>query len=401
MLSSRARVCSSLLSRCKSMSGKSIPIVSSNNQEATTFNNNIPNNYRSLQFNSFSTRSIGTEKKNQPPNTNNDNETSDIDSTKEEGGSFLENNNMFLTMVGYYSEPTTLIRRSSQIFASMEKQSQNKQFYSNGKVMRDFKSSHLLLSLHLWLIHRRIITDDKRITEKADGKKEGSTTTTFPSSYFKSGNKKLNPTVTYTDHPKYNAKSLQESIFDSFWDNTLVRIRGQKVPEMMVNKQLTKVQKYTFAALVTFDHSLTFQTEELRRSELASALYREVYQSEDDLATDHVMRLVTYIEHEYDMIMKLPEEHFVEGRIPWGPIPEWNDIIDDFGGVINKAEDLERWKLKIALKEKEVEDNGGVIYPCDSTLEEGWRSALSDGGKLYYFNEASRESRWDRPEKKV
>jgi len=78
----------------------------------------------------------------------------------------------------------------------------------------------MLLSLHVWIIHRRLI-----------------------------------------HHPSSGSygKLLQESLFDRLWEDTLVRIRAQNLAELTVNSHLNNVQKYTFAGCMSLDHSQTFE----------------------------------------------------------------------------------------------------------------------------------------------
>ena len=95
----------------------------------------------------------------------------------------------------------------------------------------------MLLSLHVWIIHRRLI-----------------------------------------HHPSSGSygKLLQESLFDRLWEDTLVRIRAQNLAELTVNSHLNNVQKYTFSSLMGFDHAFTFETEEEKLDELGGELWRKV-----------------------------------------------------------------------------------------------------------------------------
>ena len=110
-----------------------------------------------------------------------------------------------LKMLGYYSVESTMARRAENLFRSAEHQSRKASFYVSGKVSKDFKSKHVLLALHVWMIHKRLIRKESALDIE------------------------------------YN-KQLQEQLFDTFWSDTGSRIRNVGIRELMYNKYLKDVQ---------------------------------------------------------------------------------------------------------------------------------------------------------------
>ena len=282
---------------------------------------------------------------------------------------------------------STRIRRSEALFFSCRDQANKPAFFKHGKVSvvvdalvdvlaegnfpcaqipspppsrsqsrRAVRARPMLLSLHVWIIHRRLIHHES------------------------SG--------------EYG-KLLQEALFDRLWDDTLTRIRAQNLAELTVNSHLNNVQKYTFAGCMSFDHSQTFdESDEKRLDELGGSLWRDVFLRNEKLPVDHVLRLASYVQREREMVMNLPEELFLDGRIPWGAPPDWRNVKTDEG--FDFKDDESEQEMIIRQKE-EVEKSGGVFLD-DVDLPEGWSLAITEEGKVYYWNTETRESRWEKPE---
>ena len=70
-------------------------------------------------------------------------------------------------------------------------------WFGPGRVPRDFRNRHALLTMHIWFLHKRLISDNI---------------------------------------DKENALMLQEELFNMFWDDTTYRIRKEGVRELLVNK---------------------------------------------------------------------------------------------------------------------------------------------------------------------
>ena len=160
-------------------------------------------------------------------------------------------------------------------------------------------------------------------------------------------------------------KLLQKEVFDLLWENTERRIRAAGVNEMSVQKQLREVQKVSFGALVSYDVGL--KNVEDKDLELASAVWRNLYGHDKDIPDELVMRVAKWMRAEVGRLSTVPLQTLEEGSIGWTlPI-----------GFRVTEEDVRREELS--------GDRGE------------WRSAMSVGGKTYWWNIHTRESRWERP----
>ena len=217
-------------------------------------------------------------------------------------------------------------------------------WYGPGHIGRDFRPRHAVLTMHLWFLHKRLVTD------------------------------------TTVEH--HNSLSIQEELFDIFWDDTMKRIRERGVPELSVNKQLEKVQQYTFHHLTHYDHA--FAEYELnpksRHEELRTIIWKHVLLSEPDVnaCSDQVERLALYVEHQYNNIMHhLPESYWSDGRLAWVDVPDFSELRDHKGKLIpNMADD-----------------------PPLLVLPPGWYKALANDGESFYWNPTKGTSQWKLPEK--
>ena len=99
------------------------------------------------------------------------------------------------------------------------------------------------------------------------------------------------------------------------------------------------------------------------------------------------------MQSEREMIMDLDDGLFAEGRIPWGEPPSFKNVLSDDGEAFldeeTEEESLERQK-------REIEKSGGIFLD-DVDLPEGWNLALTDAGKVYYWHQETRETRWEKP----
>lgn len=214
-------------------------------------------------------------------------------------------------------------------------------WYGPGHVGRDFRARHAILTMHLWFLHKRLISTDKVAADN------------------------------------HSALLVQEELFDIFWDDTQKRIREQGVAEMTVGKHLNDVQQYTFQHLTHYDHAFTeFELKpKARFEELCGILWVHVLQREDDFCSDQVQRMAYYIDTQYNNIMnRLPETYWTEGRLAWVDIPDFTKLRDNKGKILPEV----------------------PLDPYD-LLPEGWYKALSNAGEAYYWNPEERTAQWQRP----
>jgi len=220
---------------------------------------------------------------------------------------------------GFYSTESVAIQRANKLFHNLEVQSQRNGFKRllglNIEDEVSFQTTQHLLMLHTWFVHKRLL-------------KEGD-----------------------------SGKMVQENLFDNVWEDTKRRIRAAGINELSVNKHLMETQKWSFGSCVTYDHG--FEIENDKNEELATALWRAVFQSDDSVPDKKVLQLANYVRKQMKVLYDVPTDRFLEGDIDWldPPMTTRDDMLIDSN-------------VKI------------------------WRPTYSATGKLYYWNIYTRESRW-------
>lgn len=192
--------------------------------------------------------------------------------------------------------------------------------------------------MHLWFLHKRLVTDTR---------------------------------------DNHASLLVQEELFDIFWDDTQKRIREQGVQELSVNKHLNDVQQYTFQHLTHYDHAFSeFELKpKARYEELCGVFWVHVLQRQEDMCSDQVQRMAYYIDTQYNNIMnRLPEDYWREGRLAWVDIPDFTKMRDNKGKI---------------LPEKPVYE--------DDVLPSNWHKALTTAGEPYYWNPEQNKAQWERP----
>eukprot|EP00586_Coscinodiscus_wailesii_P009765 CAMPEP_0172512064 /NCGR_PEP_ID=MMETSP1066-20121228/241509_1 /TAXON_ID=671091 /ORGANISM="Coscinodiscus wailesii, Strain CCMP2513" /LENGTH=302 /DNA_ID=CAMNT_0013291701 /DNA_START=73 /DNA_END=981 /DNA_ORIENTATION=- len=227
------------------------------------------------------------------------------------------------------------IERGERLFRAAERRAMDRTWYTKGRLSPSFRSYHAVLTMHVWLLHKRLILD------------------------------KISPDTSLM---------VQEELFDIFWNDTLIRIRAEGITEMLVNKHLKDVQQVTLQHCVHYDHAFTFSDPVRRREEVALAVWKHVLLENEEAYNDQINRLAIYVEWEYDNIVcQLPEEYWREGRIAWGDIVDFDEMGD------NNAN---------ALPDVELGEG----------LPDGWVEALTESGKKYWWHSETMKSQWDKPE---
>ena len=114
----------------------------------------------------------------------------------------------------WFGKGKTTLGIARSLFFNCKNAADHGLWYTAGNVSREFRSRQQMIMVHVWMIHRRLITEGSRGT------------------------------------------TLQECMFDELWDDTSIRIRNAGIHEMMVNKRLKDVQSYSFRACMELDAAM-------------------------------------------------------------------------------------------------------------------------------------------------
>jgi cytochrome b pre-mRNA-processing protein 3 len=279
-----------------------------------------------------------------------------------------------------------------------------------GRIGRDFRSRHAVLTFHVWLLHHRLLTDAKRAQEAQQQQQNDSPASTTTSD-------------TYRGRSSYLSKDIDTELFNVFWDDTTYRIRALNVYELAVNKHLTAAQRYTFVHMVSYDQCYknyhSDPVERMRR--LRHLVYTQWLfpQSTDDTknppkdakymdkknpvenlyraTADHIDRLVWYIDTQYQNIMyDCPTEQFELGHIEWIPLPQFANLHHDDHATDDDDCTTTAKKYTNDFIYREYDDTPVPLHP-DDVIPQPWISNMTNQGKVYYWNPITRSSTWDRP----
>jgi cytochrome b pre-mRNA-processing protein 3 len=218
----------------------------------------------------------------------------------------------------------------------------------------------------------------------------------------------LHKRLTSDGNDPHMAALIQEELFDILWTDTTCRMRSHGVNEWVIGKNLKtvsardgggnligehlelnilkpniQVQQYTFMHCFHYDHCYTelLDKPEQRFDELKDLVMAHILLlSPDDekahaVHNDQAERIAWYIEAQYQNIgHDLPEESYRNGRVAWVDLPDFSELKDGKGNIL--------------------EDH--PIDP-DDVLPDAWVKNVANDGTYYYWNLKTREATWDRP----
>lgn len=236
----------------------------------------------------------------------------------------------------------------------------------------DFRSKHTLLVLHVWMVHKRLLTEGKP------------------------------------------GRTIQECLFDELWLDTTKRIRALGVNELSVTSYRYLFFRFDLSLLRSTLACLKFKgtpwnavlslTMLLNRNQKKTSSKRLLEHCGDSHTWDEMrwkwttflnsqgkifiwklgvlwllcLCKIRYIRHEQLSLQLLPAKAIFEGRIKWGNLPTW-------------AEAAAKHK---ARKDPVAATTGDPGSPGE------WKEAIAPDGRIYYWNTKTRETQWDKPDTK-
>eukprot|EP01138_Halocafeteria_seosinensis_P006805 gb/GECG01006958.1/.p1 GENE.gb/GECG01006958.1/~~gb/GECG01006958.1/.p1 ORF type:complete len:416 (+),score=59.94 gb/GECG01006958.1/:1-1248(+) len=229
--------------------------------------------------------------------------------------------------MGAYSKWAIMANNARTVFRSLEEQATQDCWFDALGLDRTWLNEHNLIALHVWIVHRRHMID-------LYGERE------------------------------FNGRLADKELFDYFWEDTQRRIRNAGVGEVSVNKQLEMVQKATFMDMFEYDAGIAVTDDD--NLELAGALFRGIFQSDENVNTETVLQLADWVREEVWNILTHPKEDFYRGWITWSPA---------LGET--KQDRVERQKQMFRGE---------------------WRESIWADGKIYFYNTVTGESTQEIPE---
>jgi len=280
-------------------------------------------------------------------------------------------------LISKYGPTRTTIGNARSLLHNCKNRADDPYWYTHGMVSHDFRSKQIMLMVHIWMMHKKLIS------EGDDG------------------------------------HVVQECLFDELWEDTSNRIRGAGINELSVNKYLKEVQGYSFRVCLELDHVLSLskktvtpkllreqfgdtimsppnvkleeeennrvlvdsEVEEVIVDEMATVVLRQVFLNREDITVAHILEFARYLRHEQQSLMAVSREAIFDSRVEWGPLPNFKSLK---GG--DRSERGDKNNKHIADKATTAEKPKGE-----------WKEATAADGKTYYWNTLTRESTWDKP----
>lgn len=186
-----------------------------------------------------------------------------------------------------------IIKISKALFNGCEEQTYAKEWYSRGKLASSFRDKHLLLVIHIWMCHRRLVS-------------------------------------AYGTGDDVRADRLQECLFDFLWDDSTTRISEANVSSMFVNKYLKQVQTLSFHICHELDTALALpfvqtgptaegetpnmlteeQMHDAAISKIGEVIWNHFYDSNPDMEEAHILEFARY-----DIVTFLLPEWYLYGFV--------------------------------------------------------------------------------------
>ncbi|CAL5222683.1 g5083 [Coccomyxa viridis] len=170
-----------------------------------------------------------------------------------------------LTIGGFYSRESRLIRGAKVLYNDIVEQATNKDFYKAFGLEYRFATTYSLLCLHVWLALVRL---------RAEGK---------------------------------DGKDLAQMMYDNFQEDVEIRVRGEGV-KVRVGKWLTDLEKNFYGSSLAYDKALKGE------GELSEAIFRNVYGMEDG-RRKQAEAMARYVQRELACFAMTDSDAVMSGKV--------------------------------------------------------------------------------------
>ena len=172
---------------------------------------------------------------------------------------------LVLTLGGYYSKESQLIRGSNAILKMLLDHCDNSGIREALRLPDDFRSRHAFICLHIWMIVRRL--------------------------------RRSGP----------DGKQVLQHFYDNFQHDVEMRVHGEGV-RVRISKWLRELEDIFFGSAKAYDDAIDKQTEDF-----ADVLYRNVYGGKGDYGYCHA--LARYTIREMVSLSMTDDESVLRGAI--------------------------------------------------------------------------------------
>lgn len=212
-----------------------------------------------------------------------------------------------------FFQSTNIIKISNGLSTSCENQAYDQKWFTGGLLEENFRSKLLLMVTHVWIYHRKLYVEQGK---------------------------------------DVRALRIQDLFFEQLWEDYMHRLAAEKVGSFMLSKYLIEVQQLSFQVCMLYDEALAKADENDRDdtevvNSLGGIIWNNIYERRDDIPEEHILEFARYILREHKRVFYLPYEEFLEGKAPWGPIPDFKNISRS-GVKAGQGPDRE-WKSPQAL----------------------------------------------------
>ena len=185
----------------------------------------------------------------------------------------------FLRAVGAYSKTAQIAENARAVWRSVEEHATADCWFESLGIRRTFMTEHAIIALHIWMLHRRHIVD-----------------------YYADG--------------VFSGRLQDAEVFDVFWKDAERRIRHAGVPSTSINRQLEQLQRHTLTDFLEYDVAIKQDDDNM---ELAGALFKSVFQADEEAEIEDVIVLADHVRAEYTNLLTQPPEDVYRGWISWQP----------------------------------------------------------------------------------
>ena len=149
-----------------------------------------------------------------------------------------------------------------------------------------------------------------------------------------------------------------------------------------------------------YDHAFAeYENDQVQRfGVVCDAVWKHVLGGEEDVDDELIRRMGAYVEYQLENIVyKLPDDYFDEGRIGWGNVPDLSSFDGDQDQEGHVPVETEADSDSESESESESEKDTNALSGLKH-LGQDWMQVLTDAGEPYFWNVETNRTSWQKPE---